>query len=307
MGKYACAGRKRKTEDGVAYCDFTAERAWTGPCPGCGNYYDIIRPTNDTKQQKATFASLGKMKPPPRISTGVLEFDQVLGNTPPSLAYGLVPGSNIVITGPPGIGKSTLLLQTANGLANSKEAEKKECAVLYTSGEQSVNDIGLVASRLDVSLSDKVVVLGNEDDMYKIVDVAMDLKPLAIVVDSLSTLIVEDAGGNAGSAEQLKNAAQYLTSFCKSKEIASFLVMHVTKDLMLSGPKAVEHLVDAIVYFDNYAQIDEDGNVEPGTEQLRELVAPTKNRYGATGISTYLEMTANGLVTPSRRRSRLSI
>lgn len=290
MIKYRCAGSKRKNLEGVAYCDYTAERPWIGRCPQCQRFYDCLRSGHEPEDRsKMTLAALAS-KPIERISTGIPEFDHVLNG-------GLVRGSTTLLTGAPGTGKSTLLIQTSDGVAKGKRS------VLYTSGEQSAHDIGELGGRLGAS-NVEIDVLGNEGDIYKIIGHAEKKKPTVLVVDSVNTAFVDDIDSDVNSSRQIEACGNYLVSYGKTEGVALIVVCHQTKGGEMAGPRALEHLVDTVIYFD---PVDPDeGDDEEEVASLRVLVSG-KNRHGPTGRRSVLEMTEQGLRTPSRRKSSLIV
>jgi DNA repair protein RadA/Sms len=275
--KYICRGRG---------CGYEQEGSkWVGRCPGCGRYYDIVKKgrDEDTRMSLASFASSA---PPKRMTTGFPEFDRVLGG-------GLVPSAAVLITGPPGQGKSSILIKSADTIA--KNGEKR---VLYTSGEQNRDDIGILASRLE-ALNPNVDVMGNEGDIYKIVAEAQQKKPAMLVIDSIQTAYMDDVKGDVGSAEQIKAVTNYITSYAKTEKVALLIVGHVNKDGEMAGPKVMEHLVDSVIFLEPYEAYDEDGNLDDGCANLR-VLSSGKNRYGPSGVKELLEMTEKGLMSLSR-------
>lgn len=281
MAIFKCAGRKRQDADGQPFCAHEAPTRWLGRCPGCGRYYDCEKVGSDKKTSSAgTLASLANAKPPPRISTGYSGFDEVLGG-------GLVKGSSVIISGPPGTGKTTLLLGACQRIA----MEGHE--VMYGSGEQSVDDIGLTAHRIG-STSERVHVMGLESDIYKITDRAAEVKATLLVLDSLQTMAKNDVSADIGSAEQCRVVADYVSAWCKEQGIACIIVAHINKAGDLAGPKAAEHLVDAILELDPAVQYDEDGEIKEETRNLVKLTSG-KNRFGATGVEAKFKMTGEGM------------
>lgn len=286
--KFYCSGAKRVPP----VCDHQADEPWTGPCPKCGRFYNIDRTGGVAADEKArtSLASLA-VKDPERLSTGIPELDRVLGG-------GIVKGSPVLVTGDPGNGKSTILLQASNHIASAKRP------VLYTAGEQSREDIGIFAKRLS-ALNEHVDVMGLEGDVYKIVAAAEEKKPALLVVDSINTAFMDDIDADVNTPRQIAAAGNYLTSFAKQAKIAMFIICQVTKDGDLAGPKNLEHLVDAIVYFDNY--LTDDDSEDADDEELARLrvLSIGKNRFGPPGVRAMLEMTEGGLKTPSKRKSKL--
>lgn len=294
--KYRCSGNRRKHRDGTPLCTYEASEPWLGRCPvelgGCGRYYSIVRDRPEDDRSRTSLANLAMAKPPDRISTGIKEFDYVLGG-------GLVVGSTIVLTGPPGMGKTTVLIQAANAIATPKKT------VLYTSGEQNKQDIGIFASRLG-TLNSQIDVLGNEGNAYHITSEAERRKPSLLIVDSVQTAFIEDVGGDVGSAQQIKAVTNWLTSFGKVENVIVILVSHVTKDLEVAGPKSFEHLVDGLAFLEPY-ELTEDSDLDGVDEtylvSLRQF-AIGKNRFGPPGLISVVEMTEKGLQTPSRPISK---
>jgi DNA repair protein RadA/Sms len=282
---YRCGGYSR----GV--CEHEAPVKWRGPCPGCGRMYDILVKTEAGASSKTSFANLA-VKEVRRYESGTPQFDRVLGG-------GLVKGSPIVIAGPPKTGKSTLLVQIAAGLS-------KHGPVLYVSGEQSAEDVGTFVHRVGVQDAQNVELRGNLGEAEKIIEIATELKPIAVIVDSAQTTYYSDVKADAGSSAQMRAIANGITEFAKEKKIAFILVAHVTKDGDMAGPKVFEHLVDAIVYFEPAHELDEFGDIVRETENYRSLSC-SQNRF-ASGPGTFtelFEMTEKGVKPLERRRSRL--
>ena len=191
----------------------------------------------------------------PRHSTGYNELDRVLGG-------GLVEGSFILLGGDPGIGKSTLLLQMAGGLA------KNDVTVLYVSGEESVNQSGLRAQRLGVTSSK--VHMAAESNLEVIRDLALKYKPDVLIIDSIQTVFLPEISSAPGSVSQVRECAAQLMGLAKGSGISVFLIGHVTKEGQIAGPKVLEHMVDTVLSFE--------GDMSHQFRLLRAL----KNRFGAT-------------------------
>jgi DNA repair protein RadA/Sms len=267
----------------------TASSKWSGRCDGCGAWNSIIEeareaPASGAKGQalprgraSKLFGLKGDNAAPPRITIGMPELDRVAGG-------GFVPGSAVLIGGDPGIGKSTLLLQALAALA------RKGQRVVYVSGEEAIAQIRLRAERL--GLSDASVLLAAETNTSDIIATLSDGEPPAVVViDSIQTLWSPVIEAAPGTVSQLKAGSEALVRFAKQKGSCLLLVGHVTKDGQLAGPKVVEHLVDAVLYFEG----------DRG-HQFRILRA-VKNRFGATDEIGVFEMSDGGLkevTNPSR-------
>src|ERR1051325_4245530 len=199
-----------------------------------------------------------------RVSSGITEFDRVLGG-------GIVPGSLILIGGDPGIGKSTLLLQVADKLSRSGER------VLYVSGEESERQIKMRGERLGVEASN--LFLLPETNLEKILDEVEREAPGAIIVDSIQTVFSSSIESAPGSVSQVREVAHQFLMLAKNRTIPVFLIGHVTKDGSIAGPKALEHIVDTVLYF------------EGERHHNHRIVRATKNRFGAANELGIFEMT----------------
>ncbi|MBR1770024.1 MAG: DNA repair protein RadA, partial [Bacteroidales bacterium] len=209
-----------------------------------------------------------------RTDTLDKEFNRVLGG-------GLVSGSAILIGGEPGIGKSTLLLQTALNLSNSK--------VLYVSGEESPSQIKLRQMRMNKN-SDNCLIL-SETVAENIIDISSQISPSLLIVDSVQTLTSQEAESFAGSITQIRTCADKLINYAKSNNVPLILVGHITKEGSIAGPKILEHMVDTVLQFE--------GDKNYGYRILRSV----KNRFGSTNEIGIYEMTSFGLLpvdTPSK-------
>ncbi|MCW5754200.1 MAG: DNA repair protein RadA [Phycisphaeraceae bacterium] len=205
-----------------------------------------------------------------RLRTGIHEFDRVLGG-------GIVPGSALLIGGEPGIGKSTLLLQAAGALA------KSGVRVLYISSEESAEQVRMRAHRLGVADEAELFVLA-DTNLARIVEQARITLPRAIVVDSIQMIYKGDLDAPPGSLTQLRRCASDLVFLAKASGIAVALVGHVTKDGQLAGPRLLEHVVDAVVYF------------EGDRMHAHRVVRAVKNRFGTTLEIGIFEMSGEGLI-----------
>lgn len=270
----------------------TVHGRWGGRCDGCGAWNTLIEEavsgppgglkTAPSVKRKAThkaeFTALdGDEQPPERIVMGVEELDRVFGG-------GLVPSSATLIGGDPGIGKSTLLLQVAARLA------RNGLDVVYVSGEEAAAQIQDRAQRLKVAKSP--VQLATETDLRKILSALKAAKPDFVVIDSVQTLWSDSLEAAPGSVAQVRACAQELTRFAKKSGCALILVGHVTKEGQIAGPRVVEHMVDAVFYFEG----------ERG-HQFRILRA-VKNRFGPTDEIGIFEMSQYGLA-PAQEPSAL--
>ena len=205
----------------------------------------------------------------PRIKTNINELDRVLGG-------GLVQGSVVLIGGDPGIGKSTLLLQTAEMLAAGKNQ------VIYISGEESIDQIRLRANRMSVKQdSIKLAATTNVSDIVNSVESGG--APTIIIIDSIQTMFLEELSSAPGTVSQVRAAAGELTIFAKKNNITLLIVSHVTKDGQIAGPKVLEHMVDTVLYFE-------------GEKDLHfRILRSVKNRFGAANEIGVFEMNEIGL------------
>ena len=256
---------------------------WSGRCESCGEWNTIteeaaessgvaggpLKLVSKTKGRHIALVPMaGETAEPPRLVTGVAEFDRVCGG-------GLVPGSALLIGGDPGIGKSTLLLQAMAALS-------KTAPVVYISGEEAIAQVRMRARRL--GLADSTVQLGAETNLKDIVSTLEEGKPpAAVVIDSIQTMWTDALESAPGTVTQVRATAQDLVRFAKRRGTAVILVGHVTKDGQIAGPRVVEHMVDAVIYFEG----------ERG-HQFRILRA-VKNRFGPANEIGVFEMGELGL------------
>jgi DNA repair protein RadA/Sms len=261
---------------------------WLGRCPDCGAWNSFVeeRDAPVSEVHSGTLSAGGRPLPylevgseaAERLSTGVEEFDRVLGG-------GLVAGSLVLLGGDPGIGKSTLLLQVASSLASSERRESpagaKSRPVLYISGEESETQIKLRGERLGVEAES--LFLFSETNLDRILAELKQHEPSLVVLDSVQTVYSPKFSSAPGSISQVREAAAELLYFAKSTGTPVFLIGHVTKEGNLAGPKALEHMVDTVLYF------------EGERHYAHRLVRATKNRYGAAGELGVFEMTGSGL------------
>lgn len=257
---------------------------WAGRCESCGAWNTVVEEaapsgpaftsgraaSRDGKRPRLAFVDLaGVGDPPPRVPTGIGELDRVLGG-------GLVPGSAVLVGGDPGIGKSTLLLQAAAGLAAGGRR------VLYVSGEEAIDQLRLRALRL--GLVAPTLSLAASIDVRDIVRaVEAERDAALVVIDSIQTMWLDGIESAPGSVSQVRGAGFELIRLAKSQGFAMILVGHVTKEGSLAGPRVLEHMVDAVLHFEG----------ERG-HQFR-ILRGAKNRYGATDEIGVFEMTGTGL------------
>ncbi|MHA7874720.1 DNA repair protein RadA [Roseivivax sp.] len=253
---------------------------WSGRCEACGEWNSIQEeaPLGTGTASKTIGAARGRRvtlsdlaaeeAPPPRTSSGIAEFDRVLGG-------GLVPASAILVGGDPGIGKSTLLLQAAAAFA------AEGLKVVYISGEEASAQIRMRAQRLGLGAAP--VMLGAETNLRDILTTLEAEKPDLAIIDSVQTMWADHVESAPGSVSQVRAAAHELTAFAKRRNTAVILVGHVTKEGQIAGPRVVEHMVDTVLYFEG----------ERG-HQFRILRA-VKNRFGPADEIGVFEMTGGGL------------
>jgi len=249
---------------------------WQGQCPHCNAWNTLVETiaekTSSRYQAAAQSSRLQKLaeieaQEEPRRPTGVDELDRVLGG-------GLVRGAVVLLGGDPGIGKSTLLLQAMSLMSGS-------CNAVYVSGEESVQQIALRAKRLVVGA--ETLNLLAEIQLEKVVAVLAAQKPDVAVIDSIQTIYSEALQSAPGSVAQVRECAAQLTRYAKTSGATLLLVGHVTKEGALAGPRVLEHMVDAVLYF------------EGDTHSSFRLVRATKNRFGAVNELGVFAMTDRGL------------
>jgi len=254
---------------------------WVGRCESCGDWNTIVEEIVDSGVGAGPKAAVaggrpaqlvplsGETESAARVETGLAELDRVTGG-------GFVMGSAVLVGGDPGIGKSTLLLQAAAALA------EKGKRVIYVSGEEAVAQVRLRAQRL--GLGDRDVSLASETNVEIILaTLQQGPAPDLVIIDSIQTLWTDRVESAPGTVTQVRTSAQALTRFAKKSGAAVVLVGHVTKDGQIAGPRVVEHMVDAVLYFE--------GDASHAFRILRGV----KNRYGATDEIGVFEMTTLGL------------
>ena len=256
-------------------CGYVSSR-WLGHCPGCGEWNTLVE-ENKPDLSPRVKASVAKALPitdiPPaevdRFVSGISELDRVLGG-------GIVPGSLVLLGGDPGIGKSTLLLQMA-GLVSNRGKK-----VLYASGEESAYQIKMRASRL--GMSDGTVYLLAENDIEVIEGCIRELQPDLVVLDSIQAVYKPDLPSAPGGVGQVRECAAQMMRLAKTGGMSIFLVGHVTKEGTLAGPRVLEHMVDAVVYFEGEANYS------------YRILRGVKNRFGSTSEIGIFQMEGGGLV-----------
>lgn len=264
---------------------------WEGKCSECGAWNSLVeevsspissssstktRGWNDSAKLNQVVSLDQKIETInyARLSTGIGELDRVLGG-------GLVDGSFILLGGDPGIGKSTLLLQMAGGIASNLKSGN----VLYISAEESVGQTGLRAQRLGVKNAN--VKMASEANLETLLELAKQHKPKVLIVDSIQTIYMSELASAPGSVSQVRECAGELMSFAKNTNTIVFLIGHVTKDGNIAGPKVLEHMVDCVLSFE--------GDL---SHQFR-LLRAQKNRFGATFELGVFQMQQVGLIEVS--------
>jgi len=254
------------------------EGKWKGRCPDCGGFNTFIEEVLQELKPTSRILELGsqpqkygeiKSQEEKRITTGIGEFDRIIGG-------GIVNGSIILIGGSPGIGKSTLILQVAERLSQSK------FNVLYVAGEESEKQIKMRGERLAIKAENLYIL--PETNLEKIIAVIEQIKPNYVIVDSIQTLFTSKLESFPGSISQVRESAAALMMLAKQTGITIFLIGHITKEGVIAGPKALEHIVDTVLYF------------EGDRHQNHRVIRAIKNRFGATGEIGVFDMTELGLV-----------
>lgn len=257
-------------------CGYESSK-WSGQCPACKEWNTFV----EEKIEKKTSVSrkdIAAAKPSrldeisstdeKRISTGIGELDRVLGG-------GIVPGSLILVGGDPGIGKSTLLLQTCQQLCGQK------ISVLYISGEESLQQIKIRADRIGRFTPELELLCETNLDLVR--GVITERHPTVVVIDSIQTMFDENVSSAPGSVSQVREATSVLMRLAKEQNTAIFVVGHVTKEGVVAGPRVLEHMVDTVLYF------------EGDRHATYRILRGVKNRFGSTNEIGVFEMRQSGL------------
>ena len=267
--------KKPKTQYVCTSCG-ALHNKWAGRCDDCGEWSTLEEQAVQdgpvrglSKSSSAVLLKEVKEESKKRTSTGNAELDRTLGG-------GLTSGSLVLLGGDPGIGKSTLLLQTTSLFATAG------LKALYVTGEESLEQVKQRAERLEVPNAELYLLC--ETNLTNILAEAEQLKPDILVIDSIQTLFKEDLPGTPGSVNQVRECTLELMVQAKTKHRSTILVGHVTKEGTIAGPRVLEHMVDTVVYFEGERQ-----------SQFR-VLRTIKNRFGSTHELGVLEMTAKGLL-----------
>ncbi|MDY0163282.1 DNA repair protein RadA [Desulfobotulus sp.] len=266
----------KKSEKRIFVCQSCGHRAprWMGRCPECEAWDSFM----EERERPAAVRIAGEPLVFPmdaipldaenRTETGITELDRVLGG-------GLVSGSLVLIGGDPGIGKSTLMLQTLAGLAGENRN------VLYVSGEESIRQIRLRSERLGAVAPG--ILVAAETEVERVLHLAESRKPDVLVIDSIQTMFSPELASAPGSVSQVREATLRLMVFAKRSGIPTLLVGHVTKDGAIAGPRLLEHMVDTVLYF------------EGDRNHVFRILRAVKNRFGSTNEIGVFEMQESGL------------
>jgi DNA repair protein RadA/Sms len=275
---------KAKTVYLCQHCG-TSHPKWSGQCTDCGEWNSLVESRQEPASTHRAKAGMGggyagqastvtklsqvSLSKESRLTTGISEFDRVLGG-------GLVEGSVVLIGGDPGIGKSTILLQTLTHMADAKKG-----GTLYITGEESLSQVALRAQRLELPAQHMNVMA--ETCVETICATLAHEKPAVAVLDSIQTLYTESLQSAPGGVAQIRESAALLTRYAKNSGTALFIVGHVTKEGSLAGPRVLEHMVDCVLYF------------EGESDSRFRMIRAVKNRFGAVNELGVFAMTERGL------------
>lgn len=268
-----------KGKNSVFFCQSCGYEStkWMGQCPACKEWNTMVEEVVDKKttvtHKQITELQVSKLNDvqsssEERLDTHIKELNRVLGG-------GIVPGSLVLVGGDPGIGKSTLLLQTCRSLSD------QHTSVLYISGEESLQQIKMRADRIGTFSDDMMLLCETNLDLIQ--GVIEERRPPVVVVDSIQTMFRENVNSAPGSVSQVREATSVLMRLAKERGIAIFVVGHVTKEGTVAGPRVLEHMVDTVLYFegDRYAAY--------------RILRAVKNRFGSTNEIGVFEMCQTGL------------
>lgn len=279
---------KKKTLFECQHCGFTTPR-WMGKCTNCGSWdsfielnehqQEVVKQTKSTIGSSTKALSINEIKEEEvfRFTSGDVELDMVLGG-------GIVPGSLTLIGGSPGVGKSTLLLKVGGDIASSGQN------VLYVTGEESSSQIKLRANRLK----------SNQNSLYLLCEIRLEQVLIELehrnydflIIDSIQTLYSENISSAPGSVTQVRQITFELMRIAKDKNIAIFIIGHITKEGSIAGPRVLEHMVDTVLYFEG-----------DSSQELR-ILRGFKNRFGPTSEIGVFEMRSDGLISATDVASR---
>ncbi|QWK20260.1 MAG: DNA repair protein RadA [Hydrogenobacter thermophilus] len=265
--------KRERTQFVCQECGYSSAK-WLGKCPSCGSWNSFVEESEHvlikSYRERPSVRPICEWEHEglKRKSVGFENFDRAIGG-------GIVPGQVMLLAGEPGIGKSTLLLQVSDMYAQNYGS------VLYVSGEESGSQIAVRGRRTGIKSKDVLVL--PETRLEVVLDVAQELNPQLLVVDSIQTLYTESLSSSPGSVSQVRECAFRITEFCKSRDIPVFLVGQITKEGNIAGPKVLEHLVDTVLYF------------EGERFNFYRIVKVVKNRFGSSGEVAVFRMLDRGL------------